>query len=252
MPFDLVYFKALLNATEEEDIIDDDLKVLLRKTQKKLESIHNSKTYESLTEEDLIKLRPTIQSRFANYKKHSILKINYTTEDKDFHLLSLSENVYTCPGTSTKNIAVANSCKKHSFIILTSQQKQKLTAWIFDHWYEQNSINKSMTHALNCLLLFEKSENYFAKLPKLKSNAQKIGFLKKNWNKPKMKKILEKYIDLDTFHNDLYGDNIIIRCTECNEANKSPTKHPGVDLHRYLLKSEFFTCRLCDAQEIWD
>lgn len=62
-------------------------------------------------------------------------------------------------------------------------------------------------------------------------NPRKITDLQK-----KLKMFVEKRIDLEKYSDDLYGSNLIPRCTRCD--SNAVNCHPAVDWTRYIKLDE--------------
>lgn len=201
------------------------------------------------TEKDDLKreLRTIMQPRFNNYKNGTkkadgaILKVHYSQriiKTINFLVQKMIDGspYYACCGVCTPDNP-NGICKHNEF--LKPRGDTNIFNFVFDHFIEQNTINLEMKYCIEQLLKENPIKTY------IKDNSvppdEFVDHCKKNYKvytekKPQneISKLLDHFLDLRRYENDLYGSNLYLRCRKCDTESKP--YHPKYDKKGIYLK----------------
>jgi hypothetical protein len=199
-----------------------------------------------------INLKLILQPRFNNYKNgtkqnsrqiknSATLRVHYTyylnSKIEEYIIKMKGGKGITCNGISSQKAPISD-CYIGSIL---DPRKLNMTDFILDHYIEQNNLNKAMIFCLT-----ELGKNQCTTGPFLKKhNINQEGFcdyIMENFREPpktllekELSEFLENHINLALYRDDLYGNNIYLRCHNCNVRSKSKDTHMKIEDRRYLL-----------------
>jgi hypothetical protein len=213
-----------------------------------------------LEKKEIQELKNVFGTRFKNYKMGRIsrgsrtddayLKCHYSEQHKMAMIERLNGKQYHCVGQSSRHIPNQECTHKH-FIWIGHGRMEHFSVlerkkWIFDHYYQRKDIYKSMSHAMEIAVTKDILHNYIkSKAPRKTTIQERCGYAKNRValiTKKKVRTIdddrfmrtLDIYVDIDRYIDDLYGENIYIRCFECDTMGSSSKHHPVYDSLRYV------------------
>ena len=211
-----------------------------------MDAIMNTHTLDDDEQKDLSKsLKSVIRPRYNNYKngtkskgkilkESATLKLHYDNE-VDTKVAAMCDSMKNgrsilCSGVSSESEKTGDLCLwSHTL----DPHDLHMERFILDHWYEQDKINKTMRECIDRICV---SEDYSEGRGDLTST-----YIVKYFHDPckttvqkTIMNYLDIHLDLELYRDDLYGDNLVMRCHECNKLSKSPTKHPKPEVDRYI------------------
>ncbi len=213
--------------------------------------MHNITNTRPLTDAEQTKLKKELkkvfQPRYNNYKngttskgrqvqEPATLRFHYTTQltkkiDDLCEQMKDGRSVL-CNGVSSGDSK--NDTCEWSHVI--NPHELHMENFILDHWYEKEKFNTVMATCLDTICK-SKYIHYTEGRGILTA-----AYIKQHFNDPAETDVqktimayLVKHIDIELYKDDLYGDNLVLRCQECNKKSKPSTKHPVPSGDRYLL-----------------
>ncbi len=180
-------------------------------------------------------VKERIRSRLKKYKhwlpsvkKFTGLKINDNKEFIDQIYKRIIDG-YSCPGVANDENACDQFCPEKMKLKYLSEFK----SWIFDHYYRQEQIQRSLNSSLNYII--EKFPEKWLDDLSFSTINEKSAYLKRQWNKQYSENVylyLETYFNFEKYADDLFGTNLFIRCIKCEQ--NSLTYHPNFESLRYI------------------
>lgn len=192
-----------------------------------------------------------IKKRFQNYKTHAVLAVHYVVYDADgkvvrdyaAEMLAKLDKGIRCAGVQDGR---GCTVKFDRTVIESDGLKKAFKGIEFDHRVERKKdINRATRDAVKAC---EDKPDVQTAVKQLGSASAMAAFaevtesalktvlaLKKNNKSSKTRDVfaaVEKYIDLDRLREDLYGDGILVRCSQCHTLGEE--EHEDAEDDRYV------------------
>ena len=193
-------------------------------------------------------LKKIIQSRFNNYKngtkskgivvqKPATLRFHYSLQLENWATV-MSEQMKNgrsikCGGVSSPLNKTGTVC---AWLHVIAPRGLHMENFVLDHWFEKEKFNAVMSRCIRFICNSE-DDHYTEGRDGLTSTYIKQHFCDPATTKTQ-KKIMDyvmKHINIELYKSDLYGNNLVLRCQECNKLSKPSSTHPIPDKNRYLL-----------------